>query len=672
MKTGTISRSVLPHVGMEGALTALSPLPVIFATLGAADGLPALWRMGLGSAACLACLICAWTLFRRPVIGKTAGFLALMAGYGGALPSFFNDPGGALLAAVVVIAMGFALYDFSLHAGDERKSDHEHRCRQRARFAAAAVPVMTALSMLLGATDTVSFTAAVAASALISQVFFVQWTFQRKTPLFFLMQGTGVVCLMLIFWAFSTGHTVSAALVVSLVNFSAVPRSVRGAENRQNGWELLLNHPARILLSTFFGLCVLGTLLLNVPHATTAGAIDLVDAAFTSVSAVCVTGLIVLDTPHDFTGMGQMFILILIQLGGLGIMSITTVALHAMGRRLSLRQERILSSMTGNDHEELVSSLAAILKFTLIAEALGAAALSMLFYSLGDSPAQASWRGVFTAVSAFCNAGFALQTDSLIPYQDKPLILHVIALLIIVGGLAPATSLIVPRWLRGRRISVPARITLVTTVVLLVSGTLFMLAFEWNGMLAGLALPDKLHNAWFQSVTLRTAGFNSVDIAAVITPTFLVMLCLMFIGGSPGGTAGGIKTTTFGILALTFMANITNRNVIILQNRRILSATIYRAVTITASGALIWFLVLLMLTVTQPLSARDLIFEATSAIGTVGLTTGATAHLDTIGKIIIMIAMFAGRVGPMTLFMLLSGDQTSPVSRCPDVEITLN
>jgi trk system potassium uptake protein TrkH len=194
---------------------------------------------------------------------------------------------------------------------------------------------------------------------------------------------------------------------------------------------------------------------------------------------------------------------------------------------------------------------------------------------------------------------------------------------------------------------------------------------EWNGILSGLSFFDKIHNAWFQSATLRTAGFNSVDITGMISPTFLVMLCFMFIGGSPGGTAGGIKTTTIGILALTFVANITNRNVVIIKNRRILSGTIYRAITIVASGAIVWFVMVLMLEITQQISVRDLIFEATSAIGTVGLSTGATAGLDEIGKIIIMIAMFIGRIGPMTLFMLLSEDHSAPASRCPDAKITL-
>lgn len=459
-------------------------------------------------------------------------------------------------------------------------------------------------------------------------------------------------------------------LVISLILFLLLPRS-NTIERREHWWQVLLNHPARILISTFFALSALGTLMLIIPAATKAGAIHFVDAAFTSMSAVCVTGLIVLDTPNDFSMVGQFFILILIQLGGLGIMSIATVALHAMGRRLSLRQERVLTSMTDTDHHDLAASLVIILKFTFIAEAIGAVVLTGLFYSVGDTLGQASWRGVFTAISAFCNAGFALQSDNLISYQTHPFILHMVAILIIIGGLAPATSLIFPKWIRRQKIPVTARIALVATLILLVSGTFFILALEWNGILSGLSFFDKIHNAWFQSATLRTAGFNSVDITGMISPTFLVMLCFMFIGGSPGGTAGGIKTTTIGILALTFVANITNRNVVIIKNRRILSGTIYRAITIVASGAIVWFVMVLMLEITQQISVRDLIFEATSAIGTVGLSTGATAGLDEIGKIIIMIAMFIGRIGPMTLFMLLSEDHSAPASRCPDAKITL-
>jgi trk system potassium uptake protein TrkH len=247
---------------------------------------------------------------------------------------------------------------------------------------------------------------------------------------------------------------------------------------------------------------MLGSLLLAIPASTEKGTIEFIDAVFTSVSAVCVTGLIVLDTPNDFNLVGQMFILLLIQLGGLGIMSITTVALHAMGRRISLKHERLLVSMTETSHQDLIRSLATILKFTFVAEGVGVLFLTMSFYLTGDQFAQALWRGVFTAVSAFCNAGFALQSDSLMAYQTNPLVLHIVAGLIVFGGMAPATSLVVPRWVMGKSIPIPARIALITSVVLLITGTFFVLIFEWDGVLAGLSLVDKIQNAWFQSVTL--------------------------------------------------------------------------------------------------------------------------------------------------------------------------
>ncbi|EKD38764.1 MAG: hypothetical protein ACD_75C00617G0005, partial [uncultured bacterium] len=483
------------------------------------------------------------------------------------------------------------------------------------------------------------------------------------------LAGVAAIGLALSFSA--TDNIPSLALLVSLLSLVSLPRSRVRIDTRQYWWEVLLNHPARLLLTTFLFLCVMGTLLLITPMAPEAGTIDLIDAAFTSVSAVCVTGLIVLDTPNDFSLTGQFFILALIQLGGLGIMTIATVALHAMGRRLSLKQERIMTSMTDTDHRDLLQSLATILKFTFITEGIGAALLTLPFYFSGHSLGQSAWKGVFTAISAFCNAGFALQSDNLVPYQTNPFILHVVATLIILGGLAPATSLIIPRWLTGKQIPLQARLALKTTVVLLVGGAFFFLVAEWNGVLAHLPLIDKIHNSWFQSVTLRTAGFNSVDIAGVANPSFLVMICWMFIGGSPGGTAGGIKTTTISILAVTFWANVTNRNDITTYNKRIRSGTIYRAITITIAGMIVWFIVVLMLEMTQAIPARDLIFEATSALGTVGLSTGATLQLDEIGKIVIMLAMFVGRIGPMTLFMLLSNDYAATAARHPDAKISL-
>ena len=388
------------------------------------------------------------------------------------------------------------------------------------------VPLIVILGMLIGISDTNYCIYSIVGSSIIAQVLFIHWAIEKKSTRHLLVPTFGFAAFGYAVFLSLTDGIPTIALLISLFSLVTMPDSALLHDRKERWWEILLNHPARILLSTFSALCIFGTLLLSLPIATRTGTIHLVDAAFTSVSAVCVTGLIVLDTPHDFTLFGQFFILLLIQLGGLGIMSITTVALHAMGRRLSLKQERLLTSMTDTDHKDLFHSLATILKFTLIAEVTGAILLTILFYSTGETMSQAIWRGLFTSISAFCNAGFALQSDNLIPYQNNPAILHVVATLIIFGGMAPATSLIVPRWLQRKNIPIPAQIALITTTVLLFSGTVFILAFEWKGVLAGLSLGDKIQNAWFQSVTLRTAGFNSVDITKVTSPTFLLMLGL--------------------------------------------------------------------------------------------------------------------------------------------------
>ncbi|MDO5674425.1 MAG: potassium transporter TrkG [bacterium] len=458
-----------------------------------------------------------------------------------------------------------------------------------------------------------------------------------------------------------------AVLLFNLFILVSLPPGANADE--EQWWLFLLRQPARVLVTTFFLLCLAGSLLL-LPLAGT-GNIAPIDAAFTAVSAVCVTGLVVLDTAKDFTTTGHVFILVLIQLGGLGIMSITTIALHVLGRRLSLRHERLVAGMTASSHHDLIESLALILKCTFLFEGAGALLLSAAFLFEGKTLGSALWEGVFTAVSAFCNAGFGLQSNNLIAYQHNPVVLHTVAALIILGGLAPATSILIPRWLSGKTVPIAARIALTITVGLLATGFFFLLAFEWHGVLGGLSFGDKLHNAWLQSVTLRTAGFNSVELGGVAAPTLLIMPALMFIGGSPGGTAGGIKTTTLAILVLTFWAGISDKKYLVVQHRRIHPGTVFRAVTVTMAGLLVWFVVVLMLAITQRISAPALIFEATSALATVGLTIGATPMLDEIGKVIIILTMFIGRIGPVTLFMLLNDEEEVSGARYPVERIAI-
>lgn len=670
MESNRGSEISLRQVGLEGLLLILSPVPFMFAAMMAGHGSPPLWRMAAASVAAISCLATAFLLLRSPGWGRFSGGLTLTAGTVTIIPLWGSDPITVFLGAVIIMGGGFALTDLKSGEYKGLSACPVDRCLERARWGAMTLAGVVLAIILLDRSRHFQVNVALGVSTVILLLLVMHWAGRRFTPRrAAVLMALGAVVIAIITLACLHGSSRITAFIIGVLTILVLPVSAEAQDDRW--WKVLLSHPARVLLSTFLALCSLGTLALLLPGATAKDGIALVDLAFTSVSAVCVTGLIVLDTPRDFTLFGQGLILLLIQLGGLGIMSITTVGLHALGRRLSLSQERVLTSLTDTDHQNLVASLVTILRFTFVVEGLGALLLIGLFWYGGDSLGQALWRGLFTSVSAFCNAGFALQSDNLISYQGNPFILHVVALLIIAGGLAPATSLLVPRWLAGRPVDAGTRMALVTTSVLLAGGTFFFLAFEWHGVLSGLSIGDKIHNAWFQSVTLRTAGFNSVDLAGAINPSCLVMIMFMFIGGSPGGTAGGVKTTTIALLVMTLWASVTGRSEVVIRNRRIPPATINRAITIVGSGALVWVVIVFMLEITQQIPARELLFEVTSALGTVGLSLGATTHLDAVGKLLVMTAMFVGRIGPMTMFMLLSEDRSVSVSRCLDAKISL-
>lgn len=679
--------SPVSRMGMDGAIITLAPLLLLLAFTGTeVTGFTTLrsleileqWRVGLGALSALCGVVSGWQLFKNLKSARFFGFCSALGAVLAGLPYAIENPFVALISLIALILFGFSLAEFTIPKAYYNASPVEKK-RQRAWWSAFSLPLALCLSLVPGVANTALSAYVMLLCLGIAQFLFFRWASYAETrryrwiPSGILAASGGI--LTTFFLAHISYLTAIAAiwglaLISSLISLMALPRNHFFFEQQSSGWDLLLNHPARILLTTFFLLCASGTLLLMLPVSTFEG-IRLIDAAFTAVSAVCVTGLIVKDTPVDFTLTGQAFILLLIQLGGLGIMSLTTVTLHTLGHRLSLRQERLLTSMTQTDHKDLLNALFTILKFTFITEIIGALALSGFFLHLGDSLPMALWRGFFTSISAFCNAGFALQSDSLIPYQNQSFILHIISTLIILGGLAPAVVLMIPRWFRRKALPASGHVALVTTGVLLLSGTLMIAAFEWNGILQGLTAFDKLQNAWFQSVTLRTAGFNSVDLAPITGPTFLMMVFFMFVGGSPGGTAGGVKTTALGIMALTFWSHITNRSEVIVSYRRVPSGIIYQAVTIIMSGLIVLFLTIMMLELTQQISARELIYEAASAVGTAGLSIGATGKLDEIGKLIVILAMFAGRIGPMTLFILLGNESPRPVKKYPDAKISL-
>jgi trk system potassium uptake protein TrkH len=415
----------------------------------------------------------------------------------------------------------------------------------------------------------------------------------------------------------------------------------------------------QIFVLSFLALILIGALgLLVLPGIYTDERLGVVDALFTATSAVCVTGLIVVDTATYFTPLGQAWILAMIQAGGIGIVTFTTLIIAMLGRRRSLRLEEAVGGASSIlKHLESIHLIRSILAVTFSVEALGALLLWLLWQpELGM--AGAIWPALFHAVSAFCNAGFSLFSDSLIQFRDNPTTLAVISTLVVMGGL----GFIVLEDLRGRlaakrlyRVSTHTRLVLVSTGVLLVAGWFFFALFEWRHELAGLTFVERLANAFHMAVTPRTAGFNSVDYAQLSNPSLFLTIVLMVIGGSPGSMAGGIKTVTASVLVLLFLTRLRGERSVHAFERTIPPGTVARAASLAIGGLAILggaiFLLLISETAAPSAAEHDhflrLVFEAHSAFGTVGLSMGpTTSELTPAGKLVITSLMFLGRVGP--------------------------
>ncbi|MGM0462741.1 MAG: potassium transporter TrkG [Fibrobacterota bacterium] len=561
-----------------------------------------------------------------------------------------------LLALILSLAVLYGcLYIQNLHFFSYKKTfapEEQHEAAlQRARWALrSALGLSTLLLFLLPETVYTLRLIVLGISIATAMLYYLRWVriHNTRSAVYYGIAGAAA---MLVTAGFFTTHAPLIALAVSVLLMKTLPRQEDLSPIRHFWWERLTANPPRTLVTTFSILCITGTLLLLLPGAARPD-ISVIDALFTATSAVCVTGLIVLDTPADFTFLGQFFILLLIQLGGLGIMSITTMGIGIIGKRLSFQQEKNMSQIMDTHPQDLFSSLKLILLFTTFAELIGAIILTTQFYRFGDPFFSAVWRGIFTSISAFCNAGFALQSTSIIPYQENFVIMHTVALLIIVGGMAPATTVAIPKIIRKKPVPLAPKIILSATGILLIGGTILLLMVEWNGMLAHMSIGQKLSNAWFQSATLRTAGFNSLDLSPAHSATILIMCIFMFIGGSPGGTAGGIKTTSAAVLLMCLRSRSLNQRDITCCRRRVSPLVISTAAALITASILTGTGVLFILELTQDIPFSLLIFETFSALGTVGLSLGATGQLDEIGKLIIVATMFAGRVMPFTLFML--------------------
>lgn len=434
-------------------------------------------------------------------------------------------------------------------------------------------------------------------------------------------------------------------------------------------FDLLLANSALALVGSFFVACLFGTALLSLPGVTRQP-VELVDAAFTAVSAICITGLTVLDTPEVFTRFGQLVLLLLIQVGGLGIMTFSSAIWALLGRRMSVLYESAATELVGAEaRTDLLRAVRRILRVIFVTEAVGALLLWPLFVRHGDDPSTAAWRAVFTSVAAFCNAGFALQPDSLAAYREDPIVLLVVGAVVIVGSLGPVVVVGVPAWLRGEHVSLHVRLVLVANAWLLLVPAVLFAMVEWNGLLEPLGIRDRVANAFFTSITLRSAGYAPLDYNGVQPATWTMMLVAMFIGGSPGSSAGGVKTTTFAILVVAVTTAIRGRQEVRAFGRRLPHATVYQAGSIGAVAVASVAAALFVMQLTQDLPLRSAIFEVVSALGTVGLSLGGTRELDEVGKVLIMACMFSGRVGPVALFAILSGVEERSRIRYPEARV---
>jgi trk system potassium uptake protein len=433
--------------------------------------------------------------------------------------------------------------------------------------------------------------------------------------------------------------------------------------------------PVQILVVGFAIVILIGTTLLMLPIASNEGvSTPFIDALFTATSAVCVTGLVTVDTGTYWNYFGTTVIISLIQIGGLGFMSFATLIALIMGKKITLQERLVMQeAMNTFSLQGLVKMAKYILLFTFAVEGLGALLLSLVFipdYGI----AKGIYFSIFHAISAFCNAGFDLigEFRSLTPYADSGIIILTIGFLIAAGGLGFTVWYELFNYRKIKRLSLHSKFVLTVTLILIFAGAVLMYLFEMNNpaTIQHMSLKGRTLSSLFASITPRTAGFNSISTSDMSPAGRFLTIILMFIGGSPGSTAGGIKTATAGILVMTVISVIRGREETEIYERRISKDIIYKGFTIALIGITLVVVVSMILSITEVgASLEYIIYEATSAFGTVGLSLGLTTNLTTIGKAVIAFTMFCGRVGPLTIVLALAKQHGGNTIRYPEDKI---
>jgi trk system potassium uptake protein TrkH len=464
------------------------------------------------------------------------------------------------------------------------------------------------------------------------------------------------------------GHNISTKVIFAITLFYIFKVLMR-MKRLQTFFRNLTLHPAQTIMLSFVAVILVGTILLMMPLSTADNTkLGFVNSIFTATSATCVTGLIVVDTAARFSHFGKIVIMLLIQVGGLGIMILAFFTAFLLGKKLSFQDKLTISYMLEeNDARNLTRGIRNIILFTFAFEICGALLLFLPFRETAGGDLQNLFYSLFHAVSAFCNAGFALFSDNFEGFRSFGFFNFVIAGLIIAGGISFAVlsnSFMHVRSLFRRRFSqkdkklvkltLNTRVVLIGTAILIISGTLLIYLFEHKENLLPLDLKTQYLEAFFQSVTLRTAGFNTMDISKLHTGTYALMILFMFIGGASGSTAGGVKVNTLGIAWAYVRSVFTNKEDMMLYKYSISKEQVNQAFLVIFLSITVVFFGALLLTFSEGKAFVNVIFETVSAFGTVGLSTGITPELTDPGKILITLIMFIGRLGPLTIVTALA------------------
>jgi trk system potassium uptake protein TrkH len=451
----------------------------------------------------------------------------------------------------------------------------------------------------------------------------------------------------------------------------------------------IFHYPALIILISFLSTILLGTLFLMSPVMTETGEkTSFIGAAFTATSAVCVTGLSIYDISSHFTVQGQLVILLLIQVGGLGIMTISTGLAIMLGQRFSVQSEKLINyTINQKQNLNLFGLVKKIVFLTLFIELIGAIILFFPFYKTFNIAfseisvnkyylfGKAMYHAIFHSISAFCNAGFSLYPDSLLGFYRNFSVVMPISILFILGGLGFTVLSDLKRInLNPKKLlylTFHSKIVLISSLLLLVIGSLVFFISEYQFTMKDMNLYERLLSSFFQSATCRTAGFNTINTSLLSNSSVIFSCLLMFIGASPGSTGGGIKTPTFAIIVLAVFSFLRGNRDVTIFSRKISDETMVKVLALIGISVFFLFSIIFLMLMTEPFKFQEILFEAFSAFGTVGLSMGITAALSSIGKFLIIILMFIGRVGPLTFVFALAASVSRRNYQVPEEQLDI-